>query len=218
MRGFTAGLLLIIAVACSQKLTPVDTSTPVPTDDGDADADADADADTDADADVDTGPQLDCTQPYDTPVPGSDPGFPECVTERVFCGQVIFGTTTGGTTDYDYQWWLDAADLGALIGEPERVDGPERVYAFEPLFTDSQVTFTVESCDEVWASWISMGDLTDYCAESTQAPKDHFDEVQGRFLQEADVVNFTANTNKVQVIVDSSASTPTNYLMTVTCD
>ncbi|MEZ4323361.1 MAG: hypothetical protein R3F61_38205 [Myxococcota bacterium] len=217
MRGFLAGLVLLVAVACSQKLTPIDTDIPTPVD-GDADADADSDADSDADADVDTGPVLDCTTPYDTPVPGSNTQFPSCVTEQVFCGQTIFATIEGGTTQYDYQFWADNQDLGSLINKPEKVDGPERIYALDALFSGSGVTVTVESCNEVWASWIAMGDLTDYCDEFTQAPKDHFDTVQGRYIQEADIINASIGVYSVQIIVDSNVNAGGNFLMHLECD
>lgn len=208
---------LILVFSCSQKL---ETPTPLitPSGDADTDADADSDADSDADADVDTGPQLDCTAPYDTPAPGTLGQFPTCVTDQVFCGQTVFGTTAGGSNVYDYDFWLDTQSLGALINKPEEVAGPERVYAIEAVFAGQVVTATIESCNPVWASWISMGDLTDYCDEYTQAPKQHFYEVQGRYLQEADIPNSSVGVYSVEIIVDSAINAPGNFLMTIECE
>jgi len=216
MRGFVAGLVLM--VACSQKLAPIETDvTPLVEGDTDTDADADADADTDADADIDTGPQLDCTNPYSAPVPGSNTQFPFCVTEQAFCGQTIFATTTGGSNYYDYAWWLDNQSLGSLINKPEKIDGPERVYAVEGVFAGQVVSVTIESCNEVWASWIAMSGVSDYCDETTGAPKQHFYEVQGRYVQEADIPNSSVGVYSVELIVDSGVNSPGNFLMTIEC-
>jgi len=217
MRGALAGLIL---VACSQKLAPLDTSV-LPSD-ADADADADADSDADSDADTDTGPQLDCSSPYTTPAPtGVGGAYPTCVDERLFCGDVVFATTDGGGSFYDYQYWADNQAIGGLVGHPEWVDGPERIYVIEPVPPQSGLTVSIESCNEMWGSWIATGDITAYCDAETQAPKQHFTAVNGgRHDQVGNVLNISAGNYGVQVIVDSAAigPTPNNYILRVTCD
>lgn len=223
MRGSLAPIALVLVLACSQKLVPVDTATPPS--DSDTDTDADADSDADSDADADTGLQLDCANEYSTPPPsgGTGGGYPACVTERVFCGDVILATTAGGSNVYDYAYWQANSNLGQLTNSQNQhmVDGPERVFVFDPLFAGESVTFEVESCNRVWASYVATGAQTQVCdTTSNSAPKGHFTPRQDRYLQDTFVNGPSMNAYAVQVNIDSDPASPqpNNFILRVTCD
>jgi hypothetical protein len=178
-----AAWVVVLAVGCDSGLGGSDKGDDTPGVDGDgadqadadadtdsdADTDADADADSDADADTGTPSDLDCYADYlaGTPAPGSS-GLGSCVTQEIGCGDVIYATNTGGSTIYDYAYWEDQGSLGPYLGDTTAFDGPERVYVFRGLQEGQGVTFRVESCMDVWATWIRYGDVGgDFCSLDT---------------------------------------------------
>jgi hypothetical protein len=158
--------LVLLAVACDPgSSNGKDGDTPaVDGLDGVSDADADADADSDADADTDTGTpsDLDCDADYlaTTPAPGAD-GIGSCVTQELHCDDVIYATNTGGSDLYDYGYWEEQFLTGPYLGDTAVFDGPERVYVFRGLAEGGGVTLTVESCMDVWATWVRYGDVSE---------------------------------------------------------
>lgn len=103
---------------------------------------------------------LDCDADYlaRTPAPGST-GLGSCVTQEVTCGDVIYATNTGGSTIYAYDYWEEQQVLGPYLGDTEVWDGPERSYVFRGLQEGEGVRLRVESCMDVWATWIRYGDV-----------------------------------------------------------
>ena len=206
---------LILIAACSNRLDPVETGV-IPNVESDADTDADTDTDTDTDADTDTDPRLDCAAVYDTPVPGTlTPDT--CVTERVYCGDVRFGTTEGGTEIYDYDYWFDNQAIGNMSRSD--VAGAERIYTIESVLPGQFVRVTVESCDDTRASWYLSGDLTPFCStDATNTPKEHFYGVIGRVVQDTVLQNNTsASVYNFQIMVDAAVDANTNYMITFDC-
>lgn len=105
------------------------------------------------------GDELDCEADYATPSPGGELGA--CLTQEISCGEVIYGTLDGGSSTYDYDYWLMVGELDALLGEYDALDGPERVYAFRDRSVEQSVRVTVHSCFDHWATWILRGDYCD---------------------------------------------------------
>lgn len=218
-------LFCLAILACNNRIDPfdaqfgpVDADSDADTDadaDSDTDADADADSDTDADADVST---LDCDSPYATPTPGDNDGA-ECVTEYIQCGEQIYATLAGASPGlYDYAYWLDQQQLGQLVNDNQAVEGDERIYVIEDIYPGTYAHITIESCDDVWGSWLVTGDLTDACNTSSNAPNGHFLPVTvGRKLQEYTVENTNSGIYDLQVMVDTHPGTTGNYLLTVEC-
>ncbi len=204
MRGWIrVGFVLWLAGACSR--------------DGNegSDTDPEVPADRGSDADTPTNPP-DCEADYlaGTPVPGSAGA---CLTEEVFCGDVLYQTTEGGDTLYDDGFWernflsstLEAGDL----------DGPERVYVFRGLTFDQTVTFTVDSCGEMWGSTLLYGDVSGEACD--------YDDplIQGQHMIGAGTgLNVGTRINgsysasyDIVVIVDGFQDTVGNFTLTVGC-
>lgn len=216
-------LICLTILACNNSLDPFETEFgPVDADsdadtDADADSDTDTDADTDSDADTDTS-GLDCTNPYTTPSPG-DNGGGACVTEYIECGEQIYATLAGaGSGLYDYQYWLDRGSLGQLTNDNDAVNGDERIYVIENVFPGTYVHATLESCDDVFGTWLVTGDLTDECNTESNAPAGHFLPVTvGRRLQEYTIENTNSGLYDLQIMVDTHPGTTGNYLLTIEC-
>ncbi len=216
-------LLCLAILACNNAIDPFENNFPPRDADGDADADADADSDTDTDADTDTplpptDPNaLNCVDPYPTPDPNA--GGSVCVTEYVSCGDTIYATLDGGTSLYDYNYWASLQELGPLVNDEEAVNGNERIYVVEDVFPGTYLNVTVESCDDVWASYLVTGDLTDVCENGpTNAPRGHFYPVSfGRKLQERQIENSASGVWDIQVMIDTHPGSVGNYLITFEC-
>ncbi|MCB9684101.1 MAG: hypothetical protein H6738_00875 [Alphaproteobacteria bacterium] len=189
--------------------------------DTDADSDADADADTDADSDADTDTLLDCNEDWTgiTPDPG-DAGLGQCVVQELFCGETILGTTTGGSTVYDYQFWEDENALGNILGDFTALDGPERSYVFRNLPQNGTLVVTVESCMDLWASWIRYGDAngTDYCDLSHFNIGGVFDTpIGGRTMQVTMINPASPSGYSFEFIVEGLDSIEGNFIITTEC-
>jgi hypothetical protein len=223
MRPFLLATLTLMA--CNNRIDPFDPSQfPVRDADSDADTDADADSDADADTDVDTPPPtpdpdaLQCDTPYPTPDPNA--GGSVCVTEYVSCGDEIFATLNGGTELYDFAYWQSLSEIGALTNDNDAVNGLERIYVLEDVFPGTYVTATIESCDDVWGSYLVTGDLTDVCHNGpTNAPRGHFTSIQfgSRKLQEKILENSASGVWDVQFIVDTHPASTGNFKITFEC-
>lgn len=182
--------------------------------DTDSDADGDSDGDTDSDSDTDTEGELDCEEDYATPAPGE---VASCVTEEVFCGDVIYGTLEGGSYDYDYDYWLEHFALGSMLGEYAAFDGPERVYLFRGLEPDQVVQITFESCFNSWADWILFGDTgRDYCDLEGTYTVGIFEGGSGNtWITER--INASAGIYDFEFILEGLYGDLGNYVMTVEC-
>lgn len=205
-------LACLIFTACNNRIDPFDPTGFTNRDaDSDADTDSDTDTDTDADADTDTPTPptpvdpdaLQCDTPYPPPEPVTGDG--ECVTQYVSCGESVWHNIEGGTNLYDFEYWSMLSEVGALTNDNDAVNGTERVYVVENVFPGTYVTAVLESCDNMWGSYLVTGDLTDVCSTGpTNAPRGHFTPVTfGRLLQDKQLENAASGVWEVQFIVDS---------------
>ncbi len=126
----------LFAAGCSKELNP-DSG-----DDGPGTGIVDGTEDEDTSDDVDTDPiddaLVNCRSEYDTPEPGGVPGFGECTTDQIYCGDFIQATTVGGSTHYDTEHYLAAT----FATGSENWDAPERVYSLrQPVGQSMRVTF-----------------------------------------------------------------------------
>jgi len=219
--------LALLLVSCTSADKGTDSSdSGVGTDPGDADTDTDTDSDTDVDTDADTDTDtdtdatpddLDCTADYtgQTPNPGAGLGL-QCITEIIECDDVFFHTNTGGRTDFDYDVWLYLQELGSL--NPGDLAGSERAYVFQGLDSGESVKVTVESCGDMWASWILVGDLSDETCNSVDptGPGGHFDGTfRNQFRDHPNAANGEVD---VLFIVEGFQGVEGNYKLTVECD
>jgi hypothetical protein len=219
--------LLGLACACSGSKSDDEGAGDAVTDrtgdaDTDTDTDSDIDADTDADTDTDTytppgGNPPDCGADYltTTPAPG-DGGF-GCLTQEVFCDDVIYATNEGGGTLYDYDYWADHFLLATL--DSGDLDGPERVYLFRDLGPGQSVTFTVDSCGAMWGSTIEYGDSSgDFCDYNDPSILGQHMIGGGTGYNVGARINGTyTGTYDVIAIIDSYQGNVGNFTMTVTC-
>lgn len=190
---------------------------------------------------VDEGPMEDVDEPADepadddpsTPAPTVDdvdpaglvcdwtaadmPAEDGCVTEYVQCGDVIEGTLDGGQSAYGYDYWAGRQALGGLVNDWQAVEGPERVYVVEGVLPGQRVSARVESCDDVWASYLVTGDVSDVC-DPAYGPAGHFASDLGRLDQSTSVLNTVSGTWDVQFVIDGHPGATTSYRLTVTCD
>ncbi len=220
MRLGWAGIALVVACTGSKDKDEDPTDRTVTDDDGDADTDTDVDtdADTDTDTDADTDPTelgLDCSADYSgtTPGPGS---AGQCFTQVIACGDVIYGTTEGGDAIYDADYWItrqmsSTLDSGDLLG-------PERVYLFEGLAPGQAVTFDVVSCDDLWGTTMTYGDVSgDMCDTSdTFTTAQHFSGT-GTDSMQAERLNGTFGGDYDLTVIIDTMSVETSYAISVTC-
>jgi hypothetical protein len=182
--------------------------------DGDSDADSDSDGDADTDTDSDGDTDLDCEEPYETPSPGA---VAECITQEVFCGDVVYGTLEGGSTVYDYDFWLYQQELDSLLGEYDALDGPERVYLFRGLESDQVVKATFTTCFDLWATWILFGDTGDsYCSTDGSQTSGVFEGGTGREWY-TDRINASSSDYDFEFIVEGLYGEVGNFVLTIEC-
>ncbi|MCA9492920.1 MAG: hypothetical protein KC621_23475, partial [Myxococcales bacterium] len=172
-------------------------------------------ADTDADTDL-----VDCNDDWTgiTPDPG-DAGLGQCVVEELFCGETVYGTTTGGSTVYDYDFWEQENALGNIFGDFSALDGPERSYVFRHLPQGGTLVVTVEACMDLWASWIRYGD-----SGNTYCDLDHFNiggvfdtPIGGRTMQVTMINPASPSGYNFEFIIEGLHSVEGNYAITVDC-
>ncbi len=227
MRRWIVGLVVLAGcktdVSGKDGVAPDVDNSDRPTDgdadtDADADSDADADVDTDTDADTDTGVGLDCSADYLSGMPTGSP-LGECVTEEVTCGDVLFGTNTGGTTIYDYAFSESLGALGSLLGNGDALDGPERVYVFRGLAVDEQVEFRVDACFDVWGTWVRHGDVgDDFCSAGGFNVGGLFEERDGNQSRWTVQYNLASqSTYDFEFIVEGLDGAEGNYMISVAC-
>lgn len=225
MRVLLATLLFF---GCNNRIDPFETEFPPVNADVDADADADTDSDTDADADADSDADTDadtdtdglnCVDPYTTPAPNADPeGL--CVTEYVDCGDQIYASLGGGVELYDYDYWSELQELGGLVNDPTAVNGVERIYVLRNLFPGQYVRVELESCDDVWGSYLVTGDITDVCENGpTNAPRGHFYSTIGqtRVSQYREIPHSASSPWDIQFIVDTHPGSTGNFFISFEC-
>jgi hypothetical protein len=182
--------------------------------DGDSDGDTDADTDGDTDSDSDSDSDLECDEPYETPAPGQ---VAECITQEVFCGDVVYGTLEGGSTDYDYDYWLYQQELDSLLGEYDALDGPERVYLFRGLDPDEVVRATFTTCFDLWANWILFGDTGDnYCSLEGVQTSGVFESGTGHEWY-TERINQSAGSYDFEFIVEGLYGEVGNFVLTIEC-
>ena len=165
-----------------------------------------------------TGDVADCTADYsgNLAAPGSG-GLPECVVEELTCGSVVYGTTAGGTTEYEWQFWLDQMELDSLTNEATTVlDGPDRVCQYREHANGEVLVVRVWSCDDTWISWRRHGDVGDeFCDEGHYSEAGHFVWMDGGW--EYTFQNAAAGTYDWEFIVDTFGGTPGNFVVTLDC-
>jgi hypothetical protein len=184
------------------------------TGEGDADSDADGDSDADSDTDSDADGDLDCDEPYETPNPGE---VAECITQEVFCGDVIYGTLEGGSTTYDYEFWEYQQELDSLLGDYDALDGPERVYLFRGLATDEVVRATFTTCFDLWANWIIFGDTANnYCDLAGYQTSGVFEGGTGHEWY-TDRINASGGDYDFEFIVEGLYGELGNFVLTIEC-
>ncbi len=226
--GYRLAMGWMLGVACTgSDADKGETDAPATDRTGDPDTDTDTDTDTDADTDADTdtdttytppgGYPPDCQADYlsGTPAPGS--GGAACITEEVFCGDVIYATTEGADALYDYEFWEQNFLISTL--EPGDLDGPERVYLFRGLDYEQTVTFTVDSCGALWGSTILYGDVSGaFCDYDDPLILGQHMIGGGTGFQYGTRVNgIYAADYDIIVIVDSYQGNVDNFTMTVAC-
>jgi len=205
--------------------TDADTDSDTDTDtDTDADADTDTDSDTDTDTDVDsvdTGPTsgapLDCYADYLSAMPDAgDAGLGECVTMRLQCGDVIYGTNAGTQSFYDYDDWYQTGNLGSMLGELDAFDGPDRSYVFVGQGQGDIVHVRIETCMPAWAFWIVHGDVNyDTCRIGSTAG---FFESGTEYDQSTDRLGpANPGTYDTEFVIEGLYEEEGNYKITVEC-
>lgn len=162
---------------------------------------------TDSDDDSDLACDVD---PDDMPIEDG------CVTEYVQCGDTIEGTLEGGTNAYDIATWSSRNELGGLLGHSERVAGADRVYVVSGVLPGQSVYARVESCDDVWASYLVSGDLTDVC-EPGWGPAGHFQSNLGRVDQELFLHNANSGLWDIELVIDGAIGSNASFRLTVEC-
>jgi len=179
MRSWAMAVVLL-AAGCSHKLEPVETDDPggdADTDadsdsdsDADADADSDADADADSDADADGDSDADADTDADTESTFCESDFSgnmsppaDCITQTISCGDVLEGTTVGGSTSFDMQAYTDFQMIGPWGGGIDW-DAAERAFVLSlPAYTDATVTLD-DPCGDMGVRGMRTGECptTDY--------------------------------------------------------
>lgn len=201
MVRFTCMLLLLGAATCETNGPGPDNTVTTPTTGGTATING----------------TLECEDPIPTPEPGQN-GNEECVVEQVFCGDVIQGSNDAGSLTYDRDYWVEAQELGALATEADDIlDGPERVYAIVGQPTDSEITVTVTSCVQLWASYRRHGDTSDDWCDPTVAQS-----ISGHFTgpwrdKTYTLINRSAGEYDWEIIIDSWDGQVGNYTLSVEC-
>lgn len=155
-KGVASASLLALALALAacngdegSDKSSGDADTDVDADsDTDVDADSDTDTDTDSDADTDVNAAVDCNANYPTPAPGSG-GVESCVTEVLECGDVVFGTNTGGSTFFGTESNEQFAQCSGSASGSDFA-GPERVYVIHVTSSMNSVSARLESCASSW--------------------------------------------------------------------
>jgi hypothetical protein len=134
----------------------------------------------------------------------------------VKCGDVVFGQLDGGSTTYDYDYWLLVGELGSHLGDYTAFDGAERVYLFDDDTVQNSVTVTFETCFDGWENWILFGDVSGpYCSTSSYETAGVFDTGSGNTwsttrLNPGGIYDF-------EFIVEGLFGATGNYKMTVEC-
>jgi hypothetical protein len=212
---------------CEPEDTGSTDDTPDDTESGDSDISDPDTGDTDAPVPDNTRPSDDLGGDFcdrdllsRQPVPGASE-YGHCVTQEVFCGQTIEGTTEGGGMFYDwaggrYHQWC-GTDPGDLL------QGPERVFYWAG--TDQNFRVVVErGCGELQA-YVLLHENLGECpyAPSRGEQGDIFCSVDGRDpLGESDWVMSSTNglgTNgwNTMIIVDSTSPEPVNFRLRIEC-
>lgn len=203
--GLTVAL---IAAGCSEKLEPDSGDIGPGTSDVDDTGD---DPDTRGEDDTDPVDEfLDCRVDYPTPVPGAG-GSDECLTEGLECGDIIQGTTVGGSNVFGYP---EYEDMGCISISSDW-SGSERVYRFR-LPRDTEASLRVYTkCGEFRMRLLNEDSCdaprltTTSCSVATQEIDDN---VFASFLPASD------QAKTFFVIVDGADAFEGNYALEVVCE
>lgn len=194
------GCPIVETDAPSKDSTDPDDSVPdTETDPGETDP-----SETDTDAPPD---DLDCTPgAYTLPAPAPD----TCVVQELTCGQVLEGTTTGGTTEFTRTQWEDAMCLDYLLLDPAHLDAPERVFSLQipPRMFGS---VTIESCARLDLRSVSTPTDCDTSPQNCSAASGDWD------LATVNNLVGTNTGNRYEIIVDGYDGDEANFRLTVDC-
>jgi len=159
MRKWTTLTVLatVMAFGCSRNITPND-SGPADTGTNDTGSHDTGTHDTSTDTGTtdtggDTGTNgVDCQADLtgSTPVPIGGPGNDFCVTDTLHCGDVVDGTTEGGSTWYGNDWgtdsnrtWTDKMGCNGSDTFGESLSAPERVYTLDLTNSSQQANLVL---------------------------------------------------------------------------
>lgn len=203
--GFTVAL---IAAGCSKELNP-DSGDDGPGT-GVVDGTEDVDDDTRGDDDTDVIDDfLDCRVDYPTVNTGE--GDDECLTEQLFCGDVIQGTTVGGSDVFGYP---EYEDMGCISISSDW-SGSERVYRFRlPAYTEGSLRVHTK-CGEFRMRLLNEDSCdaprltTTSCTVATQEVENN---VFGTFIPSSN------QAKTFFVIVDGAEGYEGNYALEVVCE
>ena len=192
------------AVSCSNELQPVD---------GDADTDADADGDADADTDADTDADPWCNADWSGNLP-SPSGV--CMTDNIGCGDVIEGTTEGGSTYYENTHYLAWFCRGRWDTADTDWSASERVFQYI-ADAPSSATFTLEACGDLALRSVSTGDECPSSAYSKSCEASAWATQWDHSTQTLEVQNPADSPRRLEIVVDGLDGYEGNFRLTVQC-
>lgn len=162
-----------------------------------------------------SNPYLDCSETWVSPAPGGTP-FGACITELIDCDEVIEGNLADGFNLYDYDFWEAKGEKQSL--SPGDLTGPERVLLFRNNTPGQILRVTIDSCVDMWASYVRHGDLTgSYCSLTDSNIVGHFEDGDFRH-QMTTRPNTGSGTFDWEIIVDGYPNrSEGNFLVTVEC-
>lgn len=210
---WTTVLAVVVLAACSRNLRPgddpdfTDTGTPQNTDDTGFDT---GEPSTPPDGDID------CTADYPTPSPTGGDGEDFCITDELQCGDVIYGTTVGGSTAYDHEQY-DAWTCG---GPATNLDwsAAERIYE---IWVAPGQSATVRLYIECGALTLRTVHTTDVCPVELEKHCVYAGLTSPNSqIREHELFNHGANpvSARHEVVVDGRDGFEGNYRLDVICD
>lgn len=142
-------------------------------------------------------------------LPDDPPGGPDCVSERIGCGDTIEGTTSGGSSVLNeslYDPWFCGYPF------PASYEGPERVYLLDVEGSNS-IDVTLDSaCSEVDLFAIHFND--DRCPYKGVS----ISECENSWDDGDDFLNlYTDQSYRYFLVVESRSGKATNFRLTVNC-
>ena len=208
MRPWIGLSVALVAVGCSKELNPdsgdIGPGTSV-VDDMDDDPDTRGEDDTDPIDDF-----LDCRVDYPTPEPGSG-GSDECLTEVLECGDIIQGTTVGGSNVFGFS---EYEDMGCISISSDW-SGSERVYRFR-LPRETEASLRVHTKCGEFRMRVLNEDTCDAPALTTTSCTVATQEIEDNVF--ASFIPSSSQSKTFFVIVDGAEAFEGNYALEVVCE